>query len=317
VIIPFCNWEITTDPRKENILWCKTEGTSFEDIPLVPLRFGSQLKDSLFGSYYSEELIKGYMDNMNLLYVAFTRAVEALMICLPASGHNGLKTVGDLVISAFAKNPDTQPCISGWEDLFTGDQFTFGTLAATVSVDEKGPGEWIMDKYPVSSRDEILKIRLKSQDYFAEIGQENAMKIEFGKVMHDIYADILSIEDVGQAVNKAVREGVLDPVMSDGVADSIRSSLSRKEVLPWFEKQSRIINEREILGADGGIYRPDRIVFSHGSVKVIDFKFGDTMKSEYLNQVRNYTGLLKSMGYEEVIGYIWYVTLDKIIEVGS
>jgi ATP-dependent helicase/nuclease subunit A len=83
VLVPFCDWELTTDPRKLNFLWCETAGTPFGRIPVVPVRYGSSMKHTLFSRDYYRERMKGYMDNLNLMYVAFTRARDALFVGIP------------------------------------------------------------------------------------------------------------------------------------------------------------------------------------------------------------------------------------------
>ncbi len=61
VLIPFCNWEITTDQRKSNILWCETEGTPFGRVPTVPVKFTGDMKHTLFSDYYYQERMRGYL----------------------------------------------------------------------------------------------------------------------------------------------------------------------------------------------------------------------------------------------------------------
>jgi ATP-dependent helicase/nuclease subunit A len=48
---------------------------------------------------------------------------------------------------------------------------------------------------------------------------------------------------------------------------------------------------------------------------VVDFKFGTQIKSSYQKQVSEYVNLIKGMGSSNVSGYLWYVTLNKIVEV--
>ena len=94
VLIPFCNWEITTDQRKSNILWCETSGTPFSRIPTVPVKFTSEMKHTLFSEYYYQERMKGYLDSLNLMYVAFTRAVDVLCLGLPETEEDESEKYG-------------------------------------------------------------------------------------------------------------------------------------------------------------------------------------------------------------------------------
>ena len=49
-------------------------------------------------------------------------------------------------------------------------------------------------------------------------------------------------------------------------------------------------------------------------VVIVDFKFGSP-KPEYTEQVRRYINLTRSMGYDNVRGYLWFVYSNRIEEV--
>ena len=82
VLIPFCHWSLTpeTSGSKDLFLWCSTEGTGFGSIKHVPVKYHPELLNSAFREEYLEEKFHAYMDNLNLLYVAFTRAEEELHV---------------------------------------------------------------------------------------------------------------------------------------------------------------------------------------------------------------------------------------------
>jgi hypothetical protein len=44
---------------------------------------------------------------------------------------------------------------------------------------------------------------------------------------------------------------------------------------------------------------------------VVDYKFG-VEKPTYREKLTEYMDLLRQMGYSEVEGYIWYLTLGKV-----
>ncbi|NJM94362.1 MAG: UvrD-helicase domain-containing protein, partial [Cytophagales bacterium] len=78
VIIPFCDWEL--DARYDHILWCQAESQPFAQAPFLPVRYQSDLQLTEFAPYYADEKIRSYLDNLNLCYVAFTRARQELYI---------------------------------------------------------------------------------------------------------------------------------------------------------------------------------------------------------------------------------------------
>ena len=78
------------------------------------------------------------------------------------------------------------------------------------------------------------------------------------------------------------------------------------------------LNEAPLLGTDGQEVRPDRVVLrSDGSAAVIDYKFGQPEK-KYLDQVRGYMDLYRSLGHNPVTGTLWYIRengADEFVEV--
>jgi len=61
-------------------------------------------------------------------------------------------------------------------------------------------------------------------------------------------------------------------------------------------------------------HRPDRVMTDGKKMIVVDFKFGKP-RPEYQNQVRGYMNLLRTMGYPNVKGYLWFVYSNVIEEV--
>ena len=47
---------------------------------------------------------------------------------------------------------------------------------------------------------------------------------------------------------------------------------------------------------------------------IIDYKFGEE-NSAYNRQISEYMKIVQQMGYERIKGYIWYVSLGKIVPI--
>ena len=81
VIIPFCDWKLDKT-NSSSVLWCKPQPDQqpFAQLPIIPVNYGSKLKDTIFADYYWSEKLKCYIDTLNMTYVAFTRAENELII---------------------------------------------------------------------------------------------------------------------------------------------------------------------------------------------------------------------------------------------
>ena len=89
VIMPYCDWQL----EKANTIWCTPQEEPYNELPLVPVDFSaSQMKQSIYEQDYHHEHLQNMVDNLNLLYVAFTRA-----------GHN-LYVFGKRTTAAYRSN---------------------------------------------------------------------------------------------------------------------------------------------------------------------------------------------------------------------
>ena len=80
VLIPFCDWEL--EKTNGNTIWCSGDDKEkpYGELPLIPVDFSKRMLGTVFEDDYKEEHLQNIVDNMNLLYVAFTRAGKNLFI---------------------------------------------------------------------------------------------------------------------------------------------------------------------------------------------------------------------------------------------
>ena len=119
VIIPFCNWSMDHNPRHDNYIWCHQPHWPFDAFDLIPLKYSSRLKKTIFSGDYLEEFSKVHIDNLNLLYVAFTRAAKALLVNGQLPTENDLKkgkisSVSDLIYQGILKESEAQEKLAVW-----------------------------------------------------------------------------------------------------------------------------------------------------------------------------------------------------------
>jgi len=332
VLVPFCNWEITTDHRKQSYLWCRTGGTPFSRVPVVPVRYSASMKDTLFRADYYTERMKGYMDNLNLLYVAFTRAKEVLYAGIPgADAGSGdpsaaegrpvqkIRNSGELVLASFRETPGRPPFLESWNELFSGSCFRSGGPEGTGAERSGRPDGWKFTTYPVVRRTRSLRVRLRSDEYFVDEEGNFSSRVAYGTIMHRIFSGIVTGNDLGPALEAMQRDGLIPERERIRLYEQISGMISAPGTREWFaeEEGRRIYNERSILCGDGRVIRPDRVIVDGDRIRVVDFKFGFEERPAYSRQVHMYTDQLKAMGYPRVEGYLWYALMDKIIQVAE
>lgn len=314
VIVPFCNWEITTDHRKSNILWCNTAGTAFDRIPVVPVKFSGRMAHTCFSGAYYQERMRGYLDNLNLMYVAFTRAADLLYVGAPDTEGEGLKTTGDLLIAVQDLVPRIQPALEAVGQYRAGNTITIGEMPEYTRK-KKTADAWQLGRYVVDHERKLPKLRMRSDGYFVD--EEGLFRTgrAFGNTMHMVFSRITTFGDIDYVIDRLWKEGILPAASRRALREEIVEKIG--QVRDWFvAKEGRtVILERSILCTNGQVLRPDRVLVDRDGVTVVDFKFGMFEKPYYKSQVAQYMEQLRQMGYKNVRGFLWYVMLDKTIQI--
>lgn len=323
VILPFANWDLD-NTRHTNILWCQPKVEGFDILDVLPVRYSSSLKDTIYYQEYFEEKLQSYIDNLNLLYVALTRAEEALISYSPITGNKDLKTVADLLLFTFRNSNNFSqehngksiiPVHEYWNE--EEKYFHLGDLGSSDHTIESVAKDKAIS-YPASLLDERLKLRSHSADYFdfseAE-SVETFSPVSRGNILHQLFQLIEYADDVEKAVEQLKFEGKLDDGQANEVYEFAKELLKDPNVAAWFSRDWKVINERDILKGNGEIYRPDRVIRNGKNAIVIDYKFGKKKSKSHEKQVRVYKNLVKSLGFDHVEGYVLYGKLSEIVAV--
>ena len=320
VIVPYCNWKLDSE-IKNNIIWCEPHSQPFNAIKLLPITYTSKLQNTVFKNDYFQELLYQNVDSINLLYVALTRSCEILLTFgnTPSKSNKGeLKSVSDLMY--FTINNYQYTDKDGFIDLKdTWDEengvFSYGEIPEQIK-NKENKSEVISEVLkPFSNKlicEENITIKKDSEEYF--INDERQSQINYGNIMHQTFEYIKTANDIENALNRLVFEGKIWEQDKLLLTNQITQLISKPEVKDWFNNEHLIKAEKSIL-TPLGTYRPDRVVFINEEVHIIDYKFGDNQESKYEKQIHQYMNQVKKMGNKNVRGFIWYVNLDKIMEV--
>lgn len=315
VILPFISWGLDHLPSKPPVLWVKPAIAPFNKTGIVPVKYGKYLEKTFFVKDYLDEKFSSHIDNINLLYVAFTRAKEALF-GFSSENPGGDDNVAAVLKKAFTSDitDEVSDCIK-LSDSFDSSNciYELGNIVQkTAPIPETREG--IKPAYPVSENIDSLRLRLHGKYYFHTGDSSFQDKINYGILMHEIFESIDTVADVKPALLQMAAEGKIGECEFDILENKINNLLSQPPVSDWFTDGVAIMREAGILLPSGTTKRPDRIVLSEGKTVIIDFKFGEK-NSGYSRQLKNYRELLAEMGYGNIEGYIWYVDNNVIDRV--
>ena len=318
VLIPYCSWQL--DPKSggnvTNIVWAEAHGDA-EAVGRFPVKYKKSMAESGFSAEYYRELVYSHVDNVNLLYVALTRAAESLHVFIPQKGG---KTVGGLLLQSILTDGDKALAGSAegrYTVTETGERFEFGQFRGPVADGGKTSGaeHVVLENYPTARAD--LRLRLPSQRYFEQEEEVELSPRNFGILMHKAFENADDEEQIRLAVERMQADGTLSAAEAAALRRMIARALEHPAAREWFAGGwERVRNENEIIIPDGAsARRPDRVMIRGTRAVVVDYKFGGREPEHYRRQVREYLALLRQMGYTETEGYLWYVKLGRIEKV--
>ncbi len=308
VIFPFADLNIyrELDPK----VWFPVEKSTHLDFETLLLNYNKDIEH--FGvigeDIYNEHQSQLELDNINLLYVTLTRAIERLYIIskkdISSKGVANTSTYSGMFISYLQD-------IGKWAD----DQLTysFGKLTPRQSVSEEEQFSETLKLISVPKEDHNLSIITKS-GLLWDTKQERA--IERGNLVHLILSKIKTIEDVDFALNDLVVLGEISKDKIDELKLLVLMVLEHPKLEPYFKDYFKIYNERDIITNTGRLLRPDRLnINSNNEAVIIDYKTGEH-KSSHKLQLNDYEAVLNEMNLNVTDKILVYIndTVD-IIEV--
>ena len=317
VLLPFCDWKLENETNNQ-LVWCAPQEAPFNAMDILPINYSTQMAESIYGNDYLQERLQLWVDNLNLLYVAFTRAGKNLIIW-SKKGQKGTMSellANTLPVVALKEGTD-------WEE----DCYEQGELCPSEEEKAKTSTNKLTQKpgkLPVrmeSMRHDIeFRQSNRSADFIQGIEEEESDDrfINRGRMLHTLFSAIETAKDIDPAIERLIFEGVIG---SNEKAEEIREvahkAFSSPEIQDWYSGEWTLFNECAIIYKEKGALqtrRPDRVMMKDGQVVVVDFKFGKE-NLQYNKQVKGYMQLLTKMGYKNITGYLWYVDEGLIVKV--
>ena len=341
VLLPFCDWKMENETFN-HMLWCKineadADKKPFCELGLTPVNYSSAMAESYFSDSYREERLQLWVDNLNLLYVAFTRACKNLIVwCKDEQKDTVSKLLRESIdcmkeIKMTCNMPELDE--EDEENKEENDEpivYEYGEIC--ISGEKKksdSTNRLVAIPDAVNVKIESLETEIdfkqsnRSADFIRgdEDEEENlrSQYIRQGQLLHTLFASIDTKEDLTAAIERLLFEGVIESAeKAQEIYEIAEKALNLDEVKDWYSGEWTLYNECSIIYNDeqGKMQtrRPDRVMMKDDEVVVVDFKFGKK-KPEYSTQVREYMSLLSEMGYTGIKGYIWYVYSGELENV--
>lgn len=302
VIMPYIHWETT--PKAGSQIWLGIEALDYPElespagrIRSAPFTYNQDFEFSAEILQRERDLI--HIENLNMLYVALTRAVDRQYLWIwGRETQKGvvIEHIGELLEHFLRTHGSFQPGQSLYE---------FGHKGRPVREDEKDPSPRFELRLPEPFRDKPgLKIKWAPPEE----------RVQEGNLIHEAFERIRNAADLEPVLEALQKEGLLPEELAETVGHKLRSVLYHPELAPLFEKGATVKNEADILSSHTSTRRPDRVVFLNGKVYILDYKTGKR-RTAHERQLQDYARLLIQMGYTAVHLFLVYLDPLEVVRV--
>ena len=268
------------------------------------------------------------IDNLNMLYVALTRAEDNLFVSTsyPVKQDGTMGTcnhVGRYIM-----------------DFVQGDQYEAGerkvkSLKLKVEsskrkVESLKPFSFedaaVIEAELWANSDRVRFVQSQEGALYTDMGDEayrRVARMEEGTLCHEIFANIRKADELENVLDEFESRGeIRDPQQREELRTLISSAWTGSpEMHDWFTSPWVLELEHDVL-IDRKKIRPDRVMINSRTNEaiVLDYKFGawhGKPDLQYEEQVRSYMAALKELGHPSVRGYLWYARKKdhKLVEV--
>ena len=298
VIFPFADEDYDKKPKDK--IWVDTNEEEFGlnkalvDNTKAVENFGNE-GQFIYTKIKQEELL----DNINILYVALTRAEEQLYIISSFIQPRKDGEYPNNMASFFIKYLKERN-VFDQERL----QYKFGPLKKLSAVTT--PNINANKLASVSRKFDPSRIRISQKEsMFWGTYQKEAL--EYGNLIHEILSKVIRKTDIADAVAAAFESGLINLIQKEIVFNTISEIVHHADLEPYFSAENVVYNEQLILQKSRNMIIPDRIVMKpNNEVLLLDYKTGK-YEEKHKFQLENYKNVLEKMNFEVTSKVLVYI----------
>jgi ATP-dependent helicase/nuclease subunit A len=305
VILPYSTWEHKLDKQ----LWLRPDPVLPTNPPLdmpMPVNSTKRLEETNFQIEYAKEKEKVLIDNINLLYVAFTRAIDNLYILARRKEKNdNYQLLNDLAVPLMAGDKDT---------------YAFGEREGKHFQKEKEEEEKKQIEIVHQTAERFIShnwysritIRRKSKEFWRFDENYRSERRTWGIMIHQVLSNIRCVDDVNSALERVLAAGDIEADEQKILGEKIKEIFEIETVREWFNPKhaDQVFIESPII-TDEGELRPDRVMIVDDQVTLIDFKTGKPNR-QHVEQMIKYKNAVEAMGYQDVDVFLFYLENKEI-----
>ncbi|GAB3893552.1 UvrD-helicase domain-containing protein [Spirosoma agri] len=330
VIIPFANWRV--EPINDSTIWLdltsiRTDMLTHESgsgqlarLLSAPAHTTSKLRGTPepIAAQYEEELTRTFLENMNLLYVAFTRPTDRLYIVSEAKDFTkGAQNTISHWLHAFLRDSDVaRNCGCAWQDGQLSYEISLCADSFPHSVRIADSDEILLDDVISGHRGQDLQLRRQADRVFDVATFERTR--ERDRKLCAALSLIKGPESIDQTLRQLVSEGLVRNAECADLKQALIAIITHPTLSALFNSALRIDTDRSILSKKRIHGAPHRVVYyPDGSVILVQYESVPGPSAEPVpdpaNSLKYFTSLYRDMGFPEVEGRLVFLADEPTV----
>ena len=300
VIFPFAEEDYSKGPREK--IWLNADE---EQVGLPKVLVDKNNNVSGYGEaaalIYQQKKQEELLDDINILYVAMTRAEEQLYIISGIVSRNKDGILPSNTASFFIKFLEEKNQYDEGKL-----EYEFGSFEKLSETEETKDETEIIPQLTTTLNMKNIKIAQR-ESLMWNTKQQKA--IEYGNILHEILSFIKTKDDIDLALTKAIENGLIVSSQKEDVLKTIYEIVNHQDLSLFFSNEHKILNEKTIIQKEGNLVIPDRMVLTKlNEIYLLDYKTG-THQTKYQLQLENYQKAIEKMGFK--------VTKKALVYIGD
>ena len=300
VIFPFAEEDYSKGPREK--IWLNADE---EQVGLPKVLVDKNNNVTGYGEsaalIYQQKKQEELLDDINILYVAMTRAEEQLYIISGIVSRNKDGILPSNTASFFIKFLEEK---NQFNEVKL--EYEFGSSEKLSETEESKDETEIIPQLTTTLNMKNIKIAQR-ESLMWNTKQQKA--IEYGNILHEILSFIKTKDDIDLALTKAIENGLIVSSQKEDVLKTIYEIVNHQDLSLFFSNEHKILNEKTIIQKEGNLVIPDRMVLTKlNEIYLLDYKTG-SHQTKYQLQLENYQKAIEKMGFK--------VTKKALVYIGD
>jgi ATP-dependent exoDNAse (exonuclease V) beta subunit len=316
VILPYAGWPFRSGESSH--LWFHSDDELLKEIPAVRVPCTQESGETMFAGEYQKEIYKSDVDNLNMLYVAMTRAEKQMYLYFNAARPKEEKDSKKESAKGTVRFTSTSKLIQetlgniqpATENTVTGIMYRFGKPCRFEVARDKEQKHIRLNKGCYAASPELVISIGRKQEAFSE----TESKIRHGVLLHYLLEKVKTKDDFEKALSESLRNKEIDLSSAGLLKKTFDKLMTDSRFSEWFSGHYSVYNEHTLLSGND-MYRPDRIMVNNDTAIVADYKTGETEAEKYTPQLRKYINILHECGFKKVAGYIVQLDEARLYEI--